>query len=179
MVSWATLARLGKLALAALTAWPFAFLVLLVANGLVPAPGLEPAGTPPIERLTAVLVAQVLTTLVALAVTGYYLVHAFRSRRLSPGGRLSWLVLLLAPAFQVLLLRPLALALLLVTVERASGFGIFDPARGGDPLLLQHFLGFYGQPAVYLLAASAFLVQGLYGLLFVWGPGAAADRTFP
>src|SRR5262249_13006605 len=32
----------------------------------------------------------------------------------------------------------LAMALLLVAIDNAFGFGIFDPTRGGDPILYQH-----------------------------------------
>src|SRR5262249_10412280 len=45
----------------------------------------------------------------------------------------------------------LAMALLLVAVERVWGVGIFDPALGGDPLLFQHLFWFYSHPAVYIM----------------------------
>jgi cytochrome c oxidase subunit 1 len=45
----------------------------------------------------------------------------------------------------------LALALVLLTVERTLGIGIFDPALGGDPVLFQHFFWFYSHPAVYVM----------------------------
>ena len=45
----------------------------------------------------------------------------------------------------------LAMALILVGVERAWGIGIFDPALGGDPLLFQHLFWFYSHPAVYIM----------------------------
>lgn len=45
----------------------------------------------------------------------------------------------------------LAVALLLVAVERGLGIGIFDPALGGDPLLFQHLFWFYSHPAVYIM----------------------------
>ncbi len=45
----------------------------------------------------------------------------------------------------------LAITLLLVTVERVVGVGIFDPALGGDPVLFQHLFWFYSHPAVYIM----------------------------
>jgi cytochrome c oxidase subunit 1 len=52
---------------------------------------------------------------------------------------------------QVLATPVLAITLLLLTVERAFGLGIFDPALGGDPVLFQHFFWFYSHPAVYIM----------------------------
>jgi cytochrome c oxidase subunit 1 len=45
----------------------------------------------------------------------------------------------------------LAITLLLVVFERAFNLGIFDPTRGGDPLLFQHLFWFYSHPAVYIM----------------------------
>ena len=45
----------------------------------------------------------------------------------------------------------LAITLVLVILERAIGIGVFDPAKGGDPLLFQHFFWFYSHPAVYIM----------------------------
>jgi cytochrome c oxidase subunit 1 len=52
---------------------------------------------------------------------------------------------------QLLATPVLGLTVLLVAVERFAGFGIFDPARGGDPLLFQHLFWFYSHPAVYIM----------------------------
>jgi cytochrome c oxidase subunit 1 len=49
----------------------------------------------------------------------------------------------------------LAIALLLVLVERICGIGIFDPTLGGDPLLFQHLFWFYSHPAVYIMVLPA------------------------
>ena len=49
-----------------------------------------------------------------------------------------------------------AITLLLVVMERAFGFGIFDPARGGDPVLFQHMFWFYSHPAVYIMILPGF-----------------------
>ena len=58
-------------------------------------------------------------------------------------------------AIQVLATPVLAITLLLLTVERAFGLGIFDPALGGDPVLFQHFFWFYSHPAVYIMVLPA------------------------
>ncbi|GJM43417.1 MAG: cytochrome c oxidase subunit I [Gemmatimonadota bacterium] len=56
---------------------------------------------------------------------------------------------------QVLATPVLAITLLLLTVERAFGVGIFDAALGGDPVLFQHFFWFYSHPAVYIMILPA------------------------
>jgi cytochrome c oxidase subunit 1 len=57
-----------------------------------------------------------------------------------------------ATSFIFLLAVPvLAMALILLAIERILGFGIFDPALGGDPLLFQHLFWFYSHPAVYIM----------------------------
>jgi cytochrome c oxidase subunit 1 len=45
----------------------------------------------------------------------------------------------------------LAIALVLVVLERTLGIGVFDPTKGGDPLLFQHLFWFYSHPAVYIM----------------------------
>jgi cytochrome c oxidase subunit 1 len=45
----------------------------------------------------------------------------------------------------------LAITLVLMSLERFFGVGIFDPALGGDPLLFQHLFWFYSHPAVYIM----------------------------
>ncbi len=49
----------------------------------------------------------------------------------------------------------LAITLVLVVLERAFNLGIFDPDRGGDPLLFQHLFWFYSHPAVYIMILPA------------------------
>ncbi|HTU21423.1 MAG TPA: cytochrome c oxidase subunit I [Gemmataceae bacterium] len=49
----------------------------------------------------------------------------------------------------------LAMALILVGVERAWGIGIFDPELGGDPVLFQHLFWFYSHPVVYIMLLPA------------------------
>src|ERR1700759_5112112 len=45
----------------------------------------------------------------------------------------------------------LAITLVLVVLERTAGIGVFDPSKGGDPLLFQHLFWFYSHPAVYIM----------------------------
>ena len=52
---------------------------------------------------------------------------------------------------QVLATPVLAITLLLLTMEKVLGLGIFDPRLGGDPVLFQHFFWFYSHPAVYIM----------------------------
>jgi cytochrome c oxidase subunit 1 len=52
---------------------------------------------------------------------------------------------------QVLATPVIGLTALLTAVERMFGFGFFDPARGGDPVLFQHLFWFYSHPAVYIM----------------------------
>jgi cytochrome c oxidase subunit 1 len=49
----------------------------------------------------------------------------------------------------------LAMTVLLVAMKRFMGVGIFDPARGGDPILFQHMFWFYSHPAVYIMILPA------------------------
>jgi len=49
----------------------------------------------------------------------------------------------------------LAISLMLVIAERWLGLPIFDPTRGGDPILFQHLFWFYSHPAVYIMVLPA------------------------
>ncbi|MBI5543525.1 MAG: cbb3-type cytochrome c oxidase subunit I, partial [Deltaproteobacteria bacterium] len=60
---------------------------------------------------------------------------------------------------QVLATPVLGLVLSLVAVEHTLGFGLFDPAVGGDPVLFQHLFWFYSHPAVYIMVLPAFGVM--------------------
>ena len=83
-----------------------------------------------------------------------------------------------ATSFIFLLAVPvLAMALILVILERVLQIGIFDPALGGDPLLFQHLFWFYSHPAVYIMILPGmgvvseiipcFARKQLYGYKFV------------
>lgn len=56
---------------------------------------------------------------------------------------------------QVLATPVIGITLLLVMVERFLGIGLFDPAKGGDPLLYQHLFWMYSHPAVYIMILPA------------------------
>lgn len=45
----------------------------------------------------------------------------------------------------------IAITMVLVVLERTTGMGVFDPTKGGDPLLFQHLFWFYSHPAVYVM----------------------------
>lgn len=59
----------------------------------------------------------------------------------------SWVQILATPI--------VGITLLLVFLERVFGFGIFDPALGGDPILYQHLFWIYSHPAVYIMILPA------------------------
>ncbi len=71
----------------------------------------------------------------------------------------------------------LAVTLFLLIVERGFGIGIFDPNRGGDPLLFQHLFWFYSHPAVYIMVlpsmgvvseiVAAFSRKRIFGYHFI------------
>lgn len=50
----------------------------------------------------------------------------------------------------------LAITVGLAAAERLLGLGIFDPSRGGDPILFQHLFWFYSHPAVYIMILPSF-----------------------
>ena len=70
-----------------------------------------------------------------------------------------------------------AIAVLLVALERTLHIGIFDPKLGGDPVLFQHLFWFYSHPAVYIMVLpgmgviseliAAFSRKAIFGYKFV------------
>lgn len=56
---------------------------------------------------------------------------------------------------QILATPIVGITLLILIAERAFGVGIFDPAKGGDPLLFQHMFWFYSHPVVYIMILPA------------------------
>lgn len=55
----------------------------------------------------------------------------------------------------VLAFPPLIAGTALLELERAFDWPIFEPARGGDPLLWQHLFWFFGHPEVYIIFLPA------------------------
>lgn len=56
---------------------------------------------------------------------------------------------------QILATPILGITLVLVMLERFLGVGVFDPAKGGDPILYQHLFWIYSHPAVYIMVLPA------------------------
>ena len=60
----------------------------------------------------------------------------------------AWIQLLATPV--------VGITLILAMLEKFFGIGIFDPAKGGDPVLFEHLFWIYSHPAVYLMILPAF-----------------------
>jgi len=56
---------------------------------------------------------------------------------------------------QILATPVIGITLVLIMLERYFGVGVFDPAKGGDPLLYQHLFWIYSHPAVYIMILPA------------------------
>jgi cytochrome c oxidase subunit 1 len=63
-----------------------------------------------------------------------------------------------ASIIMVLATPVLAISLTLIALERLFGIGVFDPTKGGDPLLFQHLFWFYSHPGIYIMVLPGFAV---------------------
>jgi cytochrome c oxidase subunit 1 len=52
---------------------------------------------------------------------------------------------------QILATPVISITLVLIIAERLLNIGLFDPDKGGDPLLYQHLFWMYSHPAVYIM----------------------------
>ncbi len=52
---------------------------------------------------------------------------------------------------QIIATPVVGITLLLIIFERVFGIGVFDPTKGGDPILFQHLFWIYSHPAVYIM----------------------------
>jgi cytochrome c oxidase subunit 1 len=52
---------------------------------------------------------------------------------------------------QILATPVISITLVLVVIERFLSVGLFDPDKGGDPVLYQHLFWMYSHPAVYIM----------------------------
>jgi len=59
----------------------------------------------------------------------------------------SWVQILATPV--------IGITMVLIFLERFFGVGVFDPAKGGDPILYQHMFWIYSHPATYIMILPA------------------------
>ena len=147
---------------------------LLVAGGLFTLTSLVLGGVDTGWTFTTPLSTHYLNTHVVTTATGIF-IAGFSSiftglnfivtihRMRAPG--MTWFRLPLfvwshyaASIIMVLATPVLAISLTLVVLERTIGIGVFDPAKGGDPLLFQHLFWFYSHPGIYIMVLPGFAV---------------------
>jgi cytochrome c oxidase subunit 1 len=79
-------------------------------------------------------------------------VHRLRCQGMAWGKLPLFVWTLYATAWiQVLATPMIGITLVLVILERFFGAGLFDVAKGGDPILYQHLFWIYSHPAVYIM----------------------------
>ena len=79
-------------------------------------------------------------------------IHRMRAEGMGWGRLPIFVWTLYATAWIQILATPmLGITLVLVLFERIFGAGLFDAARGGDPILYQHLFWIYSHPAVYIM----------------------------
>src|ERR1700686_720985 len=150
--------------------------------------GVDTGWTFPTPLSTHYLNTHVVTTATAVFVAGFssiftglnFIVTIHRMR--CPG--MTWFRMPLfvwahyaASVLMVLGTPVLAIAIVLVALERLIGIGVFEPTKGGDPLLFHHLFWFYSHPAVYIMilpgmgviseVVPCFSRKNIYGYSFV------------
>ncbi|MEO0202399.1 MAG: cytochrome c oxidase subunit I [candidate division WOR-3 bacterium] len=79
-------------------------------------------------------------------------IHRLRAPGLSWGKLPLFVWALYATSLMNIIATPvIGITLLLLILERLFGIGFFDPTKGGDPILFQHFFWFYSHPVVYIM----------------------------
>jgi cytochrome c oxidase subunit 1 len=56
---------------------------------------------------------------------------------------------------QVIATPVIGITLLLLLLENVVGLGVFNPVKGGDPVLFEHLFWFYSHPVVYIMILPA------------------------
>ncbi len=83
-------------------------------------------------------------------------IHRLRAEGMTWGRLPLFVWSLYATAWVQILVTPiLAITLVLIMAERVLGTGLFDPTRGGDPVMYQHLFWIYSHPAVYIMILPA------------------------
>jgi len=83
-------------------------------------------------------------------------IHRLRAEGMNWGRLPLFVWSLYATAWVQILATPIiAITLVLVIAERVLGTGLFDPSRGGDPIMFQHLFWIYSHPAVYIMILPA------------------------
>ncbi len=154
------------------------FGIVLMASFLVPG-GPAQAGWwsyPPVsvQNPTGVLISGQFLWLLAVALSGVSSIMGAVNivttiiRMRSPGMTFFrmpifvWTVLS-AQTIQLFGLPALTAGAIMLLFDLTIGTSFFDPAKGGDPILFQHFFWFYSHPAVYVIILPIF---GIFSEIF-------------
>jgi len=83
-------------------------------------------------------------------------IHRLRAKGMTWGRVPLFVWSIYATAWVQILATPvLGITLVLIIAERLLGTGLFDPSRGGDPIMYQHLFWIYSHPAVYIMILPA------------------------
>ena len=83
-------------------------------------------------------------------------IHRLRARGMTWGRLTLFTWSLYATAWVQVLATPiLGITVTLIVLERIFGIGLFDPTKGGDPIMYQHMFWIYSHPAVYIMILPA------------------------